>query len=207
MEATGFQDLLSMARAGDKTATDRLLTLVRDHLATTAHKYDDARQAVESTSDLVQVASLRLWQHLPAFRGGDTDSESLAMFLAWSEQIVERLGLNALRDRSAQRRQPTGTIQRLSPNSAQDSSACVVEPAATDPSPSASARGREEAVCIKAAVERLTDETDRELLRLRFFQGHSLRQIADELPLSYDQIRDRFKAIMKRLERELEGLL
>jgi RNA polymerase sigma factor (sigma-70 family) len=206
MDATGFQTLLNKARSGDESATGELLLLVRGHLAQSAGRYQQQTQAVESTSDLVQEASLRLWQHLPEFRGGSTDDESLAMFLAWSEQIVNRLGLNALRDRAAQCRFPRGTIHRLGPG-AGSSRPSPGEPVAADPSPSASARSREEAACIQDAVARLTDEVDRELLRLRFFEGRSLRQIADDLRLSYDQIRDRFKRIMRRLERDLEGLL
>lgn len=208
VEASGFRELLTNARAGDETATGRLLALVRDHLSRSAGKYDDRRQAVESTSDLVQDASLKLWQHLHDFRGGDTDEETLSMFLVWSEQIVNRLGLNALRDRSAQRRHPEGPVQRLSQQSSDESGFHRArEPVASDPTPSTNARAHEEAAVIKDAVDRLTDELDRELLRLRFFEGCSMRQIAEVVPLSYDQIRDRFQAIMRRLARDLEGLL
>jgi RNA polymerase sigma factor (sigma-70 family) len=208
VEASGFRQLLAKARAGDETATGRLLALVRDHLARTAGKYEDRRQAVESASDLVQDASLKLWQHLHEFRGGATDEESLSKFLVWSEQIVSRLGLNAFRDRSTQRRRPEGPVQRLSQQSS-DESDChrSAEPVATEATPSTNARFREEAAAIKDAVDRLTDDLDRELLRLRFFEGHSMRQIAEMVPLSYDQIRDRFQAIMRRLARDLEGLL
>jgi RNA polymerase sigma factor (sigma-70 family) len=208
MEPRGFRDILAQARAGDELAVGRLLCLVRAHLVRFATKYDDKSQSVESTSDLVQDASLRLWQHLHEFRGGESDEESLAMFLAWSEQIVNRLGLNAIRDRTTQRRHPDGTIHSLSEQASRDSDAPRrQETAATDPTPSSSARRHEETMAIKDAVDRLTDELDRELLRLRFFEGRSMRQIAEMLPLSYDQIRDRFQAIMSRLERDLEGLL
>jgi RNA polymerase sigma factor (sigma-70 family) len=208
VESTGFQELLSKARAGEETATARLLTLIQDHLARSAGKFDDRSQAVESTSDLVQNASLKLWQHLHEFRGGNSDEETLSMFLVWSEQIVKRLGLNALRDRSAHRRSPPNPVQRFVQASSDESNSYRHgEPAASDPTPSTNVRTREEAAAIKEAVDRLADDLDRELLRLRFFEGRSMRQIAEILPLSYDQIRDRFQAIMRRLARDLEGLL
>ncbi len=156
MVPDGFRDLLRKAQSGDEGAAERILTIVRGHLSQSAAKFADLGHAAESTSDLVQEASLKVWQRLDQFRGGESDDETLAMFLAWSVQNV---------------------------------------------------RANEEADVIRDAVNRLPDELDRAMLRLRFFEGRSLRQIAEELPLSYDQVRDRFRGIMRRLERELEGLL
>lgn len=208
MEPRGFRDLLQAAQSGDEPAVERLLALIRDHLAQSAERFRDQRQAVESGSDLAQEAAIRLWQHINEFQGGDSDEESLAKFLAWTLQIVRRLGLNARRDHAAQRRSPQGQPLRLTTLSAADSiTQGVPEPAAADPTPSAAARSSEEALVIRDAVSRLPDDLDRELLRLRFFEGCSMRQIAERVPISYDQIRDRFRAIMRKLERDLEGLL
>lgn len=208
MQADGFRELLRDAQAGDRAAAERLLAVVRQHLAQSAVKFADVGHAAESTSDLVQEASLKLWQRLDQFRGGESDEECLAMFLAWSVQIVNRLGLNAQRDRSTQRRSPAGPVLRLATRSGDGAdSGWPAEPASAGQTPSANVRAGEEATVIRDAVNRLPDELDRAMLRLRFFEGRSLRQIAEELPLSYDQVRDRFRAIMQRLERELEGLL
>ena len=48
---------------------------------------------------------------------------------------------------------------------------------------------------------------DREIVRLCFFDGLSLRQIAERLQLSYDKVRQRYHRSLKVLERELGGLL
>lgn len=208
MHADGFRELLRKAQVGDDEAVGQVLTLIREHLAQAAEKHADVSQATDSTSDLVQEASLKVWQRLDQFRGGETDEATLAMFLSWTSQIVNRLGLNARRDRATQRRSPTNSMLRLTPQSGNDSgSDWRAEPRADGPTPSANVRAAEEADVIRETVSRLPDDLDRAMLRLRFFEGRSLRQIAEELPLSYDQIRDRFQAIMRRLERELEGLL
>ena len=208
MHADGFRELLRKAQVGDEEAVGQVLTLIREHLAQAAEKHADVSQATDSVSDLVQEASLKVWQRLDQFRGGETDEATLAMFLSWTSQIVNRLGLNARRDRATQRRSPTNSMLRLTPQSGNDSgSYWRAEPHADGPTPSANVRATEEADVIRETVSRLPDNLDRTLLRMRFFEGRSLRQIAEELPLSYDQIRDRFQAIMRRLERELEGLL
>lgn len=154
------------------------------------------------------MASLKLWQHLDEFRGGRNDDETLAMFLVWSEQIVKRIGLNAIRDRTAQRRCPGTPIQRLTaPDAEHAEPPRYREPVSSEPTPSTNVRAQEEATAIKDAVDRLADDLDRELLRLRFFEGRSMRQIAEIVPLSCDQIRIRFQALMRRLAQELEGLV
>ena len=207
MRVDGFQELLRRAQAGEQSAAEQVLNLVRDHLARTADRFSEPGRADVSTSDLVQDASLKLWQRLPEFRGGQTDEESLAKFLVWSRTIVTSLGLNAVRDGQAQCRNPEGGIVSLEARATANDSQWSVEPPAAGLTPSANVRADEEAELIRAAINRLPDEVDRTLLRLRFFDGQSLRQIAEVLPLSYDQIRDRYQSLMKRLERELGGLL
>jgi DNA-directed RNA polymerase specialized sigma24 family protein len=44
-------------------------------------------------------------------------------------------------------------------------------------------------------------------LRLCFFEGLSLREIAGRLNLSYDKVRERHHCTLRRLEQELKGLL
>jgi RNA polymerase sigma factor (sigma-70 family) len=208
LQADGFRDLLQKAQSGEPAAMDRLLTVIRDHLARSAEKFVDLGRSADSTSDLVQDASLRVWQRLDQFRGGATDEDTLAMFLAWSLQIVNRLGFNNRRDRTTLRRSPQRPIVRLGAAFADDSVANPqADPPANGATPSANVRSREQTDVIREAVNRLPDECDREILRLRFLEGFSLRQIAETLPLSYDQVRYRFQAIMRKLESELEGLL
>ena len=45
-----------------------------------------------------------------------------------------------------------------------------------------------------------------EIVRLRFFEGLSLRQVAGRLQLSYDKVRERFRFSVRRLQQYLEEL-
>jgi len=60
---------------------------------------------------------------------------------------------------------------------------------------------------IRAALERIPDETDRTIVRLRFFAGLSLHQIAEQLAMSYDKVVERSHAGLKSVEKELRGRL
>lgn len=204
----GFRDLLTKAQIGDRGAEERLLGVIREHLGKTALRYADVGQAVESTSDLVQEASVKVWQRLDQFRGGESDEETLAMFLAWTNQIVARLGLNAKRDRATQRNRPDRPVVRLAVSAADSSTTGVRSgPSSTEPSPSENVRSSEAAVAIRRALDQLTDATERDILRRCFFEGQSLRIISREMNLSYDIVRERFRTSMKRLRHELEGWL
>jgi RNA polymerase sigma factor (sigma-70 family) len=59
---------------------------------------------------------------------------------------------------------------------------------------------------VRAALERLTDDQDRQIVHLRFLEGLSLRQIATRLGRSHEFVRQRFHAALRVLERELESL-
>ncbi|MBI3467782.1 MAG: sigma-70 family RNA polymerase sigma factor, partial [Planctomycetes bacterium] len=81
-----------------------------------------------------------------------------------------------------------------------------LEPAGAEPTPSANVRSEEQDQLVRAALDRIPDTTDRQIVQLRFFDGLSLRQIAERLKLGYDQVRERYHRGMQRLERELGGL-
>lgn len=204
----GFQDLVSRAQAGDRQAMDQLLAVIRPWLEQLARGYADPRRPDESTSDLAQEAWLRAWQKLDQFRGGGDDEQTRARFRAWLSQIVHRLGLNALRGRQTQRRKPPGKRLRVRPAPADESaSQNGIEPAASGPTPSANMQAEEQMRRIRGALQQIADTTDREIVRLRFFEGWSLRQIARHLHTNQEQVRQRYHAVMEQLERELRDLL
>ena len=204
MHPEGFHQLLNEARAGDRQAMDRLFELIRPHLQDVARAYADSDRPDESTSDLVQDAALRAWQAIGEFRGAEKDDDTHAMFIAWLSRIVQRVGLNAVRDRQAQRRKPPQRILSLDEAGAcEESSGPAMEPAANEPSPSGNVASREQRQLIQAALDQVLDNDDRTIVRLRFFDGLSLREIAERLNVSYDRVRERYRVSMRRLEREL----
>ena len=207
----GFHDLILRAQRGERTAIGELLEVVRPWLWQAAKGFADSEWPDQSTADLAQAAWLRAWQSLGQFQGpgdGETDdAQSLAMFRAWIMQIVRRLGMNAVRDRQTDHRRPSGRLQRLDAAPPADDTATWGSPwSRTDePSPSAHVEADERAELIRAALDKIADDLDRRIVRLRFFEGVSLREVAERLELNREEIRRRFHTAMRFLERELEG--
>src|SRR5262249_25969000 len=85
--------------------------------------------------------------------------------------------------------------------------AAGVDPTGREPTPSASLWSEEQARLVQAALAKIADETGREILRLRFFEGLSLRQAAQQLGLTYAQARGRYQSSLQHLETELGPLL
>jgi RNA polymerase sigma factor (sigma-70 family) len=191
----GFNDLLRRARAGVPEAYATLVRLLGPFLERQAGAMADPSRPSQSTSDLVQEVLVRVWQKIDQFAGTEDDDQSWAMFRAWAGRIVRRLGLNVRRDRNARRRRPPGRADGLE-----------ADPAADDPTASALLRDAEQTDLIRTALERLRGDAGATVVRLQFFEGLSLRQIAGRMGLTYDQVRERRQAGLRRLELEL-GLL
>ena len=68
-------------------------------------------------------------------------------------------------------------------------------------------RADEESEIVRRAVADLSDPLERQVLELHFFEGLSLRQIAERLDLTYDRVREPYRRAMRRLENRLSGLL
>ena len=143
------------------------------------------------------------WQKLDQFQGTDDEEQARTMFRAWLGRLVSRLNLNA-QPTVGERRSPPGKLLPLQQNG---SSALPCDPSAAEPTPSANAQATEQARLVHEALERLPDGHDREIVRLRFFEGVSLRQIAEHLGCSHETTRQRYHVLMDRLQCELEGLL
>jgi RNA polymerase sigma-70 factor, ECF subfamily len=203
----GIRDLISRAQAGDPDALERVLGVVRPWLERGARPFADPDRPDESTADLAQAAWLRAWQGLSQFRGAGDDLQTMAMFQAWVEELVRNVGLNAARERRAHVRQPRGKIIRLGDSPAEGGEpAGHLDLAASGPSPSSLAAAGERDALIRQALSRLGDERDREIVRLRFVEGLSLRQVAERLGTNHETVRQRYHAALSFLERELEGL-
>jgi len=187
---------------------ERLLAVLRPQLEKLARRFAEPGSSRASTADLAQEAALRLWQRLGQFQGGPDDEQTAAMFQEWVSQLVRHLARDKQRQQHAQRREPPGRLCQLGPAAPEGSSSTAVnDPAAPGPTPSASVRADERAQLIRKAVERISDPTNRKIVELCFFDGLSLRQIAAQLGLSYDKVRQGYHRSLKFLERELGDVL
>lgn len=209
MVSKGFHDLVRRAQAGDRRAMDQVLETLRPHLERLAHAYANPARPVESTSDLVQKSCLRAWQGMEDFEGGKDDEQTFGMFRAWIGRIVRNLGLNSQRDLQAERRRPAKKILAVGAKKQGQTTrhGGGLDPPAPDPTPSAQVRGIERAQQVRDALAGLSDQMAAGIVRMHFFEGLPLREIAERLGLTHNQVRDRYRASMRRLEEYLGGTL
>jgi RNA polymerase sigma factor (sigma-70 family) len=112
-------------------------------------------------------------------------------------QIVRRLGMNARRDRSAGGRIPPSKVRPLNP--AGEGSPAPV----STQTPSAYVGAGERAQRIREALDDLPDPLAADIVRMRFFDGLTIPQIAERIGLSPVRVRERHRSAMRRLRREL----
>lgn len=208
-DTSGFDELVRRAQAGDREAMDEVLAILRPQIEPLARRYADPARPVGSTGDLLQDSCLRAWTKLGTFRGGGNDEETFAMFRAWMGQIVRRLGMKAERDRHVKRRSPSKPVVRLSPKrpGASTSAGGGIDAPGREPRPSSYVRLDERTRRVEEALQRLSDDTDVEIVRMHFFDELSLPQIAERLEIDFKEVRRRYRAAMRILEHDLREWL
>lgn len=206
METDGFRDLMRQAQAGNRPALDRLFALALPFVERVVFHAALPVRPGESLHELCQNVSQRILEKLGQFRGAHEaadDAAAWALFCGWIRQVVHSVRINQGRVRQ----RPDGKqVPLKGPGDGSTNQGGAVDPTASEPTPSANVRADEQTRLILEALNKLPDPINREIIRLRFFEGRSLRQVAEQLQMTYDVVRERFKMTKKRLQRELEGL-
>ena len=197
-------ELLRRARNGDDDAWRAVVALAEPFLLGQAGKVLGPRWPQQSTSDLIQETWQRAWQGLHEFRGGPTPADTAAMFRAWLARILHSQWHNCVRGLLAKKRAPEQAALQV--GQVGDAQADLPDPG---PRPSVLVRRRERAAEAHAALSRLDQPRDRDVLRLYFYDGLSFRQIAEELGITLDQVRTSYHRGLERLKdlKRLEDLL
>jgi RNA polymerase sigma-70 factor (ECF subfamily) len=157
------------------TGSDRPdpLEQFRDYLHLLARMQIDPRLRRDcDPSDIVQVVMLKANQGLDGFRGSMPEEQA-----AWLRRILAHTLADALRDRLRVRRDVRREVdlERSVHASSQRLAACA---AARDPSPSAAAVGKENAVRLAHALAQLP-EPQREAVTLKHLEGRPLIAVAN----------------------------
>ena len=204
-EFEGLQDIINQAKSGDQDAIKRLLEELRPRIKYLASQFSSYEHSDSSTSDFVQEAWLKAWENLNQFRGGADDEETRLMLNSWIDQIVRRLGLNAVRDRQAKKRKPEGKkiFPLLDDTSSSTRSPGTPSLFSSSPTPSSIVRHDEHAQIVHQVIEELPDQEQRLIVRLRFIEGLSLKDISTQISLSYDQVRYKYQNAMEMIEKKL----
>jgi RNA polymerase sigma factor (sigma-70 family) len=205
MHTENFRSLVRRAQAGDPAATERLFRAVLPHVERAAGNTGRLAPG-ESVSDRVQNVCRRILEKLGQFRGADEaadDEQALALFRGWVRMILRTVTVNTWHGHAEPR-----AVVSLQATADGDSSSrgSGIDPPSPEKTPSSNVRADERTRLILEALDELPDPRNREIVRLRFFEGLSLHQVADRLQLSYDKVRERYRRSLRRLQRRLEGL-
>lgn len=192
MNRSQHQLLLDQALSGDAEALGSLLEHYRAYLTVLAQRYLDTRlRGRLDPADIVQVTFLEAQRDLPAFRGHEIEE-----LLGWLRHILRNNVSSAHQKHLFTQKRSAG---REIPNSPADS-----RPAFTDLVPSETTSPsqrmmRDEASVYLANCLDEIPETQREAIRLRYVEGLSLKEIADQMDKSE-------MAVAGLLKRGLQGL-
>lgn len=170
-------ELVAQAAAGDRAATQRLLT--RDHarlVTLIGDKIPADLQGVLSAEDICQEAYVTVISQIASLR-----EHRAAAFRSWLQAIVERKLIDAIRALRAQKR---GGGRRVETGGAVADVSSVAElldiVAVHRHTPSRSVQCRELAAGMREALDDLQD-THREALRLHYLEGLSVSETADRM--------------------------
>jgi RNA polymerase sigma-70 factor (ECF subfamily) len=193
------EQLLPLARAGDRPALGRLLESYRAYLGVLARVQIGRRlQGKVDADDVVQEAFLGAYRDFAQFRG-----TSEAEFRAWLRQILASLLANLVRHYQGTQRRDIRLERRLAVELEQSSVALDRGLVAPQSSPSQQAARREQAVALADALARLPDDF-RDLLILRHLEGLTFPEVARRLGRTVDSVKKQWPRALASLRRLLE---
>ncbi len=180
----GFLDTLRLAQTGDESSLRELISRFQADVRGVCFdvRIDDADL---SYSDLQQEVWLRVWCKIDQFVGSPDEQVCLSMFRRWLRITGRNVILNVMESRQADRRRPEH--RPLSLNGLFGGSCFEPEDSAT---PSRCLLEQEEATQVRAAIAAIECPQSRRIIEMRFLKNRTLHEIADELGLTYDQVRE-----------------
>jgi RNA polymerase sigma-70 factor (ECF subfamily) len=176
--------LIALARAGDSSALERLLSTYRNYLQLLArHQLRNRLPGKIDDSDLVQETLLDAHRDFAAFRG-----RSSPELTAWLREILaHNLAQQLERFYGAKRRDPR-LEQRLAAELDQSSQAIEQSLVSKQASPSEIVHHRDQALQLANILE-LLPPSYREVVMLRHVDELTFRQIAERMNRSEDSVK------------------
>lgn len=193
-----FADDLKYARAGDTEAMARLFEPRRNSLRSLAKNLLPAKlQPKLDQSDLIQETFFKVMKGVAGFAGDSEESFNL-----WLTTAARQACLDAITHHlGAQKRNPDHPA-RLNDETAPRPDPTFIREA-TFSTPSLQAVRNEQALRIQAAQRRLTD-VQQQVLKLRYEEKFTLREIAQCLNLTEGQITGIWRRSLDQLEKLLK---
>jgi RNA polymerase sigma-70 factor (ECF subfamily) len=189
-----MQALVRAAQAGEAVAMEKLITHFQDRVWRRArYRIGDHDEAWEVAQEVFIICFRKIGQ----FRG---DSQ----FWTWLARIVD----NQVRNRQSwwRRRRQSTTFSLQDMYNSEDEEAREFDPADSAPSPSQEVAGREAMTALERHLGELTED-HREILLLRFSDGLSYEEIAEQLQVSLGTVKSRINRARAELREKMQDYL
>ena len=190
MHSRSFTQYIADAKRGDQSAAEYIVSefgsLVRLEVINLVPNSPDM-----SVRDSVQEVWLKVWQRISTFRGAESSKDCRILFKAWLMFVARNAAIDILQKANTQKR--GGGLQRN----------LLPDVPGREKTPSSYANGRSQAERLRDVMNQM-DSVDAETLRLRFYERLKVREIAERLELSIDQVRTGLDRGMKQLSREID---
>lgn len=145
-----------------------------------------------SVSDLRQETWLKICRKLDRFDPFDLGF-ARPQFANWLRTLSRRVALELIQKRDAKCRKPDEKVVSLG----------VLDPKGNVKTASSILKEGEQLAELHNAINSLSSVDLRQVITLCFFDELSLKQIAERLELSYDQVRYRFHSAIRELEESI----
>lgn len=188
--------LIERAKAGDNDAFSSLVSEFERFVYNTACRVLSASGAsLDSADDIAQVAFIKAWRNLSAFRGE-------CSFSTWLFRITS----NTARDhiRSASRR-PTVSLTKSSDEESEEGEEWDVPVTSGDNIPEDSLLKKEQITAVRRAIESLPPE-QKEVIVMRDIHGLSYGTIAQTLGIGLGTVKSRINRGRANLKATLEEM-
>jgi len=196
LDSDRARKLIQAAKRGDREAIGELLAAYRSYLgAITEGEIDGALGARLDSSDIVQQTCLSAIRRI-----GDFDGAEQGQFVAWLKQVHLRNIQDAIRHNKGAGKRAMSKEQQL-----RDSSSTPLEPPDhLGVTPSQHAMRRETNEELRDALERLPED-QREVVRLRCFEGWEFQKISEHLGRSHDSVASLLKRGLRNLRKHYDA--
>lgn len=164
------QKLIALAQKGDQSAFEQLLDRYQKPV------YHQALRMVgnpEDAADVTQEVFIKVWKHLPSFRGESG-------FATWLYRLTDNTAIDLLRREK----------KRRGDSSLDDEESFCVLPADPAPTPHQAAEQKELQQAVADGLRQLSEE-HRQVLVMREINGLSYEEIGDILGLTAGTVKSR----------------
>lgn len=189
-----FAELIEAAKTGEQTAIDQIVTQFSDEMNSHVRRFQAVRNGELSERDLCQMTWIRVLRYLPDFEGDGNAEVCMVKFKSWLSVTANHVLINELRRINTAKRgrskQAAGGETEMFRSPVRTASSIVV--------------ANEQIEKIRRKLEALKDPVQIDVLRLRFYEGKKIAEIAKQLGLTQDQVRYAISKTIKRFRKSFE---